>query len=152
KSALQPLLDVGVHLLERTEQGYALRADAAVAVSGTATLELALWQTPTVLVYRTSALSWAIGSRLVKGRCVGLANILLQGDVPSAQGVIPELLQDDCTLENIVREVLLLLQGEVSLQQEAFQTLTELLGTDNPAEKVAALCWQQVQQQREESD
>ncbi|MDX8382609.1 MAG: dephospho-CoA kinase, partial [Ghiorsea sp.] len=46
KSALQPLLDVGVHLLERTEQGYALRADAAVAVSGTATLELALWQTP----------------------------------------------------------------------------------------------------------
>jgi len=142
--SLQPLTDVGVQLLQRTENNYALRADAAIAVSGTATLELALWQTPSVLVYRTSALSWAIGSRLVKGRCVGLANILLQGDVPSAQGVIPELLQHACSLENIAREILPLLQGEADAQHKAFTDLRQLLGQDNPAIKVAKLCWEQV--------
>ncbi len=141
---LKPLTDVGVLLLERTEDNYALRADAAVAVSGTATLELALWDTPTVLVYKTSAFSWFIGQHLIKGRCVGLANILLLGDAPSAQGIVPELLQHDATLENIEKEVLPLLQGKTEKQLQAFEELRTLLGEDNPAEKLAALCWQEM--------
>ncbi|MDQ6956251.1 MAG: lipid-A-disaccharide synthase, partial [Mariprofundaceae bacterium] len=40
---LKPLLDAGVQVLDRLDDDYALRADAAIAVSGTATLELALW-------------------------------------------------------------------------------------------------------------
>lgn len=142
--ALQPLTDVGVHLLQRTEDAYAMRADAAVAVSGTATLELALWETPTVLVYRTSAMNWLIGQRLIKGRCVGLANILLLGDAPSSQGIIPELLQDLCTVENIEQAVLVLLQGQTLKQEQAFTALQAMLGKDNPAEKVASLCWAQM--------
>jgi lipid-A-disaccharide synthase len=144
KELLQPLADVGVQLLGRTEDNYALRADAAVAVSGTATLELALWDTPTVLVYRTSAFSWFIGQRLVKGRCVGLANILLLGDAPSSQGIIPELLQDDATMENIEASVLPLLQGQTQTQCIEFKELRALLGEDNPADKLASLCWQEM--------
>jgi len=142
--ALKPLTDVGVLLLERTEDNYALRADAAIAVSGTATLELALWDTPTVLVYKTSAFSWFIGQRLIKGRCVGLANILLLGDAPSSQGIVPELLQHDATIENIQAAVMPLLCGETQPQLHAFADLRTLLGTANPAEKLAALCWQEM--------
>jgi len=141
---LKPLTDVGVLLLERTEDNYALRADAAIAVSGTATLELALWDTPTVLVYKTSSFSWFIGQRLIKGRCVGLANILLLGDAPSSQGIVPELLQHDATIENIENEVLALLHGETKQQLQAFSKLRELLGTENPAKKLAALCWAEM--------
>lgn len=141
---LKPLTDVGVLLLERTEDNYALRADAAIAVSGTATLELALWDTPTVLVYKTSAFSWFIGQRLIKGRCVGLANILLLGDAPSSQGIVPELLQDDASIEKIVDTVVPLLCGETQPQTEAFVDLRDLLGTENPADKLAALCWQKM--------
>ncbi len=141
---LTPLTDVGVQLLQRTEANYALRADAAVAVSGTATLELALWDTPTVLVYRTSAFSWFVGQRLIKGRCVGLANILLLGDAPSSQGIVPELLQHDATLEQIEAAVLPLLQGQAQAQLTAFKALRELLGEENPADKLAQLCWQQM--------
>ncbi len=144
--ALKPLTDIGVLLLERTEDNYALRADAAIAVSGTATLELALWDTPTVLVYKTSAFSWFIGQRLIKGRCVGLANILLLGDVPSSQGIVPELLQHDATIENIEAAVMPLLCGEIQQQLQAFADLRTLLGTANPAEKLAALCWQEMVQ------
>jgi lipid-A-disaccharide synthase len=142
--ALNMLTDVGVMLLERTEDDYALRADAAIAVSGTATLELALWDTPTVLVYQTSAFTWFIGNRLIKGRCVGLANILLLGDAPSSQGIVPELLQHDATVENIVNQILPLLQGNTAKQLEAFAELRALLGTANPAEKLASLCWQDM--------
>nr|WP_318024123.1 lipid-A-disaccharide synthase [Ghiorsea bivora] len=142
--ALKPLTDVGVMLLERTENYYALRADAAIAVSGTATLELALWDTPTVLVYKTSAFSWFIGQRLIKGRCVGLANILLLGDAPSSQGIVPELLQHDATIENIEANIHPLLCGETQQQTQAFADLRALLGTGNPAEKLAALCWQEM--------
>lgn len=141
---LQPLMDVGVSILRRTEDGYALRADAAVAVSGTATLELALWDTPTVLVYRTSALSWYIGQRLVKGRCVGLANILLLGAVPSEQGIIPELLQGQCTIGHIQEAVLALLNGKTEAQLQAFQQLREMLGEQNPAQRLAQMCWQEM--------
>ena len=142
--ALKPLTDAGVLLLERTEDNYALRADAAIAVSGTATLELALWDTPTVLVYKTSAFSWFIGQRLIKGRCVGLANILLLGDAPSSEGIVPELLQHDATIENIENEVLALLHGETKQQLQAFSKLRELLGTENPAKKLAVLCWAEM--------
>jgi len=144
KALLQPLLDVGVLLLERTEENYALRADAAIAVSGTATLELALWDTPTVLVYRTSAFSWFIGQRLIKGRCVGLANILLLGDAPSSQGIVPELLQHNAKIENIEAEVLPLLEGHTAHQRQAFVDLRILLGEVNPADKLARLCWQEM--------
>ncbi len=142
--ALKALTDVGVMLLERTEDNYALRADAAIAVSGTATLELALWDTPTVLVYKTSAFSWFIGQRLIKGRCVGLANILLLGDAPSSQGIVPELLQHDATIEHIEKAVMPLLCGTSQNQRQAFANLRTLLGTNNPAEKLAALCWQEM--------
>jgi len=141
---LKSLTDVGVLLLERTENKYALRADAAIAVSGTATLELALWDTPTVLVYKTSAFSWFIGQRLIKGRCVGLANILLLGDAPSSQGIVPELLQHDATIENIEAAVLPLLCGETQQQIQAFADLRTLLGADNPAVTLAGLCWQEM--------
>jgi len=144
KALLQPLVDVGVLLLERTEKNYALRADAAIAVSGTATLELALWDTPTVLVYRTSAFSWFIGQRLIKGRCVGLANILLLGDAPSSEGIVPELLQHDTTITNIEAAVLPLLEGDAAHQYQAFSDLKILLGETNPADKLAYLCWQEM--------
>ncbi len=142
---LQALTDVGVLLLARTEDNYALRADAAVAVSGTATLELALWDTPTVLVYQTSAVSWWIGRRLLKGRCVGLANILLLGDAPSEQAIVPELLQQNCTLDKIIDAVLPLLQGHTAEQHQAFATIRDVLGEANPADAVAALCWLEMQ-------
>jgi lipid-A-disaccharide synthase len=145
---LQPLVDVGVKLLQRTADDYALRVDAAIAVSGTATLELALWDTPTVLVYQTSPLTWLIGNYLVKGRCVGLANILLLGDAPSSQGIVPELLQSDCTLENIEKQVLPLLEGKTEQQKQAFSQLRTLLGSHNPADKLAQLCWQQMLEQK----
>jgi lipid-A-disaccharide synthase len=71
---------------------------------------------------------------------------LLLGDAPSSQGIVPELLQHDATVDNIVNQTLPLLQGNTAKQLQAFAELRALLGTANPAEKLASLCWQEMAQ------
>jgi len=133
---LTPLWELGAKAIHRTDDGYALRADVAIAVSGTATLELALWGTPTVLVYKGSALMMFLGRHLVKLRCIGLANIVL-GDRP----VMPELIQDACTVEHIVDALVPLLRNEASAQQQRRECaeLSTLLGDRKPATGVVDL-------------
>ncbi len=135
KALLDPLLGEGAVPVDRATSGFALRADAAIAVSGTATLELALWNVPTVLVYRTTPLTAFMGRRVVRVPYVGLANILLR------RAVMPELIQERATVENIVQSVLPLLRGEKEAvyQQEKFGSLHTMLGDDNPAAAVAML-------------
>jgi len=130
------LTNQGAVLVDRMAEGFALRADAAVAVSGTATLELALWHVPTVLVYRTSWLTVFLARRLVRLRCAGLANILL-GDRP----VMPELIQEACTPEAVLRELIPLLANDApaARQRQAFAGLAESLGAGQPAVAVARM-------------
>ena len=132
---LRPLLDSGVILIDRQQQGYALRADTAIAASGTATLELALWDVPTVLFYRASGFAMWLGKKLLRTRCVGLANIIL-GDKP----VMPELLQEEANVENVLSELAPLLEGEASAKQRhKFTELKEILTDKNPSEELAKI-------------
>jgi len=130
QKALEALWDAGGIPLERQQENYALRVDAAIAVSGTATLELALWDVPTVLVYKSTPITMFLARRLVKLNCAGLANIILDD-----QPVMPELIQQDCTVEKIIKEILPLLQhAEPALvQREQFNELRSRLGTTSPA-------------------
>ena len=138
---LKPLLDVGVKVLDRLDEHYALRADAAIAVSGTATLELALWDVPTVLVYKSSPLMIWIARKLVGTRCAGLANIILD-DKP----VMPELIQEQASLEAIVKHILPLLEGdrEAELQHQAFIELQHRLDDHHPSHTVADMALSMV--------
>ncbi len=64
------------------------RLDLALVCSGTASLETALAGVPHALVYRTSALNYAVARRLVKVEHIGLANLVL------GRPLVPELVQD----------------------------------------------------------
>ena len=134
---MQPWYDAGVHVLDRLQEDYAMRADAALAVSGTATLELALWHTPTILVYQTSAYTMWLGRKLLGLRCVGLANIILDDRM-----CMPELLQEDAQVPTMVHMTQKLFHHgspEAATQEQAFQQLEARLGLDNPAERVALM-------------
>jgi len=138
KTLLEPLMKMGAVAVDRMEERFALRADAAIAVSGTATLELALWDVPAVLVYRTSRLTVFMAKKVVQVPYIGLANILLN------EAVMPELIQEDATVEHIVQAALPLLRGgeEAMRQQEQFASLRSVLGDKNPAETIAAMAMQ----------
>jgi len=131
----EPLMRAGVRLISRMQDDFRLYADAAVAVSGTATLELALWNVPTVLVYRTSPFTVFMAKQVVRVPYIGLANILLDSDA------MPELIQDAANQENVVAELLALLDdgSSATTQQSEFSRLRALLGDNNPAEEVARM-------------
>lgn len=125
----------GVHVLDRMQPDYRLYADAAIAVSGTATLELALWDIPTVLVYRTSPLTVFMARRVVKLSHIGLANLLLD------KSAMPELIQEQATVDNmIVRVGRLLDDPDASRRQrQDFAELRKLLGDANPSLEAARM-------------
>jgi lipid-A-disaccharide synthase len=74
-----------------------LHARASIVASGTATVEAALIGNPFVVVYRVSALTYAIAKRVVKVPHVAMANLI------AGKRVVPELIQRDFTPENILR-------------------------------------------------
>lgn len=74
--------------------------DVALIASGTATLEAALMRCPMVIAYRMPALSWRIMKKKALIPYVGLPNIL------AGEFIVPELLQDDATPENLAQALL----------------------------------------------
>jgi lipid-A-disaccharide synthase len=74
-------------------------ADAAIVASGTATLETALLGCPMVIVYRMARLTYWLARRLVRVKCIGMPNILLD------RVVFPELIQDQVTGEALAAAV-----------------------------------------------
>jgi lipid-A-disaccharide synthase len=83
-------------------------AEAALAKSGTVTLELALSGVPAVIAYKVNPVSYRIAKRLQVGKYVGLPNVIL--DRP----LMPELLQHDCVPERLVPELARLLDDPVA--------------------------------------
>jgi lipid-A-disaccharide synthase len=89
--------------------GDALKAaDVALVASGTATLEAALARCPHVIYYRVTALTHAVVRRKLLVPWVGLPNVL------AGRFVVPELLQDDATVENLAQAVLNLYDDTVT--------------------------------------
>ncbi|MDP9266978.1 MAG: lipid-A-disaccharide synthase [Acidobacteriota bacterium] len=77
---------------------------AAVVASGTATVQAALAGCPFVIVYRVSPLTWKVGRGLLKVPYVGMPNLI------AGRKIVPELLQDDFTPENVAKELRPLLE------------------------------------------
>ena len=105
-------------------------ADVALAASGTVSLELAMAGVPNFIAYKVSPLTGAIAKRLLKIRFVNLLNIL------SDKEIIPELLQENCTVDKVVATLQKLLQHPEQATTESLQKLG--LGLPNsPSDKLA---------------
>jgi lipid-A-disaccharide synthase len=109
-------------------------ADAAIVASGTATLETALVGTPSVTVYRVSALSHAIARRLVRTRWISLPNLLL------GEEAVRELIQRDCRPETIAAEIARLIDDPSAAERvrEKCGKVKTLLGPGGAAARAAA--------------
>jgi lipid-A-disaccharide synthase len=103
-------------------------ASVALTTSGTATLELAVAGLPMVVTYRVSALSAWFARRLIQVPNVAMPNLI------AGRKIVPELLQEECTPEAIVRELdALLCGGETrAAQKEALAEVCRRLGRGGP--------------------
>jgi lipid-A-disaccharide synthase len=128
-------------VVEAAEKWAAFRnARAALAASGTVTLELALSGVPMVAAYRLDFIE-AVIARAIRLQArlpsVILANLVI------GENVVPELLQEDCTPEKLADALLPVVRDteQRRRQVEAFRRLDEIMiiGGPPPSAKAAAI-------------
>ncbi len=125
-------------VVDETEKHAAFRsARAALAASGTVTLELALARVPTIAAYIVSEWDAVLARRLIRVPTVILANLVL------ADNVVPEFLQEKCTPEALSEALVKIVNDtpERRRQIEAFSRLDEIMqmGSAVPSEKAAEI-------------
>jgi lipid-A-disaccharide synthase len=121
---------------EHSDKQAAFRtARAALAKSGTVTLELALAGVPMVVAYKVSAIDAVIMRRVIKAPTVVLANLVI------GENIIPELLQEDCTPQRLAEAMLAVIADspERRRQLDAFARLDAIMeiGAASPALRAA---------------
>ncbi|MBL7003917.1 MAG: lipid-A-disaccharide synthase [Gammaproteobacteria bacterium] len=109
--------------------------DAIISCSGTVTLEIALLGVPLCVVYKMSWLSHQIMSRLMIIDHFSLVNIVAK------QEIVKEMLQDQATPENIVKEVSRLINDKAYAQQvkKGLHDVKQRLGSGGGSKKVSQL-------------
>lgn len=99
-------------------------SDIVMLASGTATLEAMLLERPMVVVYQLNQMTYQIAKRLVKVPYVALPNIL------AGTAIVPELIQEQASGDNICRTVMRLLQPRAYAEQSS-----DLLATKQALEQ-----------------
>ena len=123
---------------EGTAKDEAFRtARAALAKSGTSTLELALAGVPMVAAYKVPLLEEVVARQLITIQNIILANLVM------GENVVPQILQRDCTPERLAAALVLLLRDtpERRRQIEAFGRLDTIMeiGRTAPSDRAAAV-------------
>ncbi len=110
-------------------------ARAALAASGTVTLELALAGVPTVVAYKVSLLEELVARIAIRTPSIVLANLVL------GENVMPELLQRDATPERLAAALIPLIADgpERDRQLDAFSRLDRIMeiGSAPPSARAA---------------
>ena len=86
-------------------------ADCAIAASGTVTLEAALMELPSVIVYRVKTATYWLIRIVANVSHVGLPNIV------TGRRILPELIQNEATSANVSQAALRLLQDPAVREQ-----------------------------------
>ncbi|ENM5760585.1 lipid-A-disaccharide synthase [Vibrio mimicus] len=104
-------------LVDDTARNVITASDAVMLASGTVALECMLIKRPMVVGYRVNAFTAFLAKRLLKTPYVSLPNIL------AGEELVKELLQDDCTVDNLYHEVSRLLDSD---NQDLMSKFTEM--------------------------
>jgi lipid-A-disaccharide synthase len=109
-------------------------ARAALAKSGTVTLELALAGVPMIAAYRAGAVEAWIMRRAIRVSSVILANLVV------GENVVPEFLQEDCTPEKLSRALRDVLEDSPlrRRQLEAFAGIDRIMSTGDQSPSARA--------------
>ena len=128
-----------IKLIERQTREALSASDAAAVASGTATLEAALLETPMVVVYKESPINWHTLGRLITVPHYGLVNLV------AGQEIATELMQDDLTSENVVKELLKLLEPDANKKmRERLRDVSLKLGAPGGSQRAAELIVQSI--------
>lgn len=109
-------------------------SDAAAVASGTATLETAIIGTPMVIVYKTSAINYALLRPLISVKHFGLVNLI------AGERLAAELIQADFTPSSLAAELTRLLQPQANAEmRDRLAAVSDMLGHGGASRRAARL-------------
>src|SRR5215470_4332248 len=107
-------------------------ADVAIICSGTATVEAALLDVPTVVVYKVSKLTALLAKPLIRTKYFGMVNLIAEREIAT------ELIQENFTAEKIARAIETLLDPARAAQTRAeLADVRRRLGLPGAVERAA---------------
>ncbi|MEN6569520.1 MAG: lipid-A-disaccharide synthase [Rikenellaceae bacterium] len=119
---------------------------AAALCSGTASLEAAILDTPQVVCYRAKPISVAIIRPFVKVKYISLVNLIFN------QPVVKELIQEDCTVENLADELRKILSEKESIKiRNKYAKLRKILGDASSSRRIAESMLNEIQSLSDEN-
>lgn len=86
-------------IIDEKLENISKNCELSVATSGTVTLELALLNLPTIVVYKTSFINYFIAKYILKVGYISLPNLIAESEI------FPELIQKNCNATNIIKNI-----------------------------------------------
>ena len=124
----------GLHVIQGQTYEILSAVDLAVVACGTATLETALLGVPQVAVYRISSSTYYVAKMLVRTPYIALPNIV------AGREIVPELIQNDSTPENIAAHLERIWQEDERRRIEAdYAEIRKRLGEGGAVSKAAGI-------------
>ena len=115
-------------------------SDLAIASSGTVTLECAWFRVPTVVLYKTSWITYFLGKLFLKVNHIAMPNLLAGCEV------FPEYIQRDASAENLAREADRFIHDSTRREQLHSQLgkIADSLGGKGAAGRASKAVWRLV--------
>lgn len=125
----------------------AAACDVVLSVSGTVTLQIALTETPMVVLYKVSSLTYFLAKHLVRTPFIGLPNIV------AGRQVVPELIQQAANQDALAREVLRILDDREyrSSILTGLREVRQKLGREGCSRRVAGIIQDMLANKPEDS-
>lgn len=134
------LVEKGVVIKKENAIKILAAADMAVIASGTATLQAAFLETPMVVIYKLSAISYRIAKMIIDVKYISLVNIM------SEKEVVKELIQEKADSKNIIDELNRIMQDKNYRGQMImyFKKFKEKFSGKNPSQRVSEIIFEMM--------
>lgn len=135
KGYIEQLKDKGVIIKKENAVNALAASDMAVIASGTAALQAAFLETPMVVIYKVSPLSFFIAKLVVNVRYISLINLI------SDREVVKELLQSGANAKNIISELKKILRDKDYRDRMTgqFRAVKDIFAGKRPSARVAEI-------------
>ncbi|MBI5204185.1 MAG: lipid-A-disaccharide synthase [Nitrospirae bacterium] len=135
KDQLEQLKNKGVIIKKENAVNALAASDMAVIASGTAALQAAFLETPMVVIYKVSPLSFFIAKLVVNVRYISLINLI------SDREVVKELLQSGANAKNIISELKKILRDKDYRDRMTgqFRAVKNIFAGKRPSARVAEI-------------
>jgi lipid-A-disaccharide synthase len=120
-------------IVEKETDAALAAADVALIASGTATVQTSIHDTPMVIVYRVSPLTYRLLRRMVTVDTIGMVNLI------AGEKIVPELIQEAFTAEAVAAEAISMLTDSArrARVREGLARVRERLGGSGASRRAA---------------